>query len=266
LKKRWIISFCIITFLAITSLFWTPSNQLKDQFLPESDINVADVAWLLTSSSFVLLMTPGLSFFYGGMVGRKNVISTMLQSFICLGVVSLVWVVVGFSMAFGSSIGITIDDTYYGIIGNPFNFFQFNILFETIAVINPKKILSGIVINPAAGVMATNPTTAPMQAPNAETFLPLILSKNIQVIIADADAIVVVAKAIAAVPFAAKDEPALKPNHPNQSIPVPNKTKGIFVGICSLFLRFPKVKTPAKAAKPALICTTVPPAKSFMPK
>lgn len=126
IEKRWIISFCIITFLAITSLFWTPSNQLKDQFLPESDINVADVAWLLTSSSFVLLMTPGLSFFYGGMVGRKNVISTMLQSFICLGVVSLVWVVVGFSMAFGSSIGITIDDTYYGIIGNPFDFAFFN--------------------------------------------------------------------------------------------------------------------------------------------
>lgn len=126
IEKRWIISFCIITLLAITSLFWTPTNNLKDQFLPESNINAADVAWLLTSSSFVLLMTPGLSFFYGGMVGRKNVISTMLQSFICLGVVSLVWVVVGFSMAFGSSIGITIDETYYGIIGNPFDFAFFN--------------------------------------------------------------------------------------------------------------------------------------------
>ena len=126
IEKRWIISFSIITILAITSLFWTPSNSLKDQFLPESDINVADVAWLLTSSSFVLLMTPGLSFFYGGMVGRKNVISTMLQSFICLGVVSLVWVVVGFSMAFGSSIGFTIDGTHYGIIGNPLDFTFFN--------------------------------------------------------------------------------------------------------------------------------------------
>ena len=126
IEKRWIISFSIITVLAMTSLFWTPSNSLKDQFLPESDINVADVAWLLTSSSFVLLMTPGLSFFYGGMVGRKNVISTMLQSFICLGVVSLVWVVVGFSMAFGSSIGFTIDGTHYGIIGNPLDFTFFN--------------------------------------------------------------------------------------------------------------------------------------------
>jgi ammonium transporter, Amt family len=126
IEKRWVVSFCIISILAITSLFWTPSNNLKNEFLLESEINVADVAWLLTSSSFVLLMTPGLSFFYGGMVGRKNVISTMLQSFICLGVVSLVWVVIGFSLAFGSSIGFTIDGIHYGIIGNPFDFTFFN--------------------------------------------------------------------------------------------------------------------------------------------
>ncbi|WP_338375948.1 ammonium transporter [uncultured Flavobacterium sp.] len=140
IEKRWIISFCIITILAITSLFWTPSNNLKDQFLPESEINVADVAWLLTSSSFVLLMTPGLSFFYGGMVGRKNVISTMLQSFICLGVVSLVWVVVAFSMAFGSSIGITIDGILYGIIGNPFDFTFFN----NVGVLPHKNLASNL--------------------------------------------------------------------------------------------------------------------------
>jgi Amt family ammonium transporter len=57
-------------------------------FLPESNIN-SDTAWILTASGLVLLMTPGLSFFYGGMVGRKNILSTMLQSFISLGVVSL---------------------------------------------------------------------------------------------------------------------------------------------------------------------------------
>ena len=98
------------------------------------------------------------------------------------------------------------------------------------AEINPMNRLSAIVTNPAAGVIATKPTTAPMEAPKAETFLPLILSKNIQVIIAEAEAMVVVPKAIAAVAFAAKAEPALKPNHPNQSIPVPNKTNGIFEG------------------------------------
>jgi Amt family ammonium transporter len=126
IEKRWVISFALISILAIVSLFWTSSNHLKNQFLPETEINAADVAWLLTSSSFVLLMTPGLSFFYGGMVGKKNVISTMLQSFICLGVVSLVWVVIGFSLAFGSPIGFTIDGTLYGIIGNPFDFAFFN--------------------------------------------------------------------------------------------------------------------------------------------
>lgn len=126
IEKRWIISFALITIVAITSLFWTSSNDLKDQFLSEENINTSDVAWLLTSSSFVLLMTPGLSFFYGGMVGKKNVISTMLQSFISLGVVSLLWVIVGFSLSFGSPIGFEIGGTTYGIIGNPTDFLFFN--------------------------------------------------------------------------------------------------------------------------------------------
>lgn len=75
-----------------------------------------DVAWMLTATGLVLLMTPGLSFFYGGMVRFKNVVSTMLQSFVALGVISLLWVVVGFSLAFGDSVG--------GLIGNPLTFFM----------------------------------------------------------------------------------------------------------------------------------------------
>lgn len=71
---------------------------------------------MLVASAFVLLMTPGLAFFYGGMVDKKNVISTMLQSFAALGVVSILWVIVGFSLAFGESIG--------GIIGNPMTYFN----------------------------------------------------------------------------------------------------------------------------------------------
>jgi len=81
-------------------------------------IVAGDVAWMLTASALVLLMTPGLSFFYGGMVGFKNVVSTMLQSVVALGVISLVWVVVGFSLAFGDSIG--------GYIGNPMTFLLFD--------------------------------------------------------------------------------------------------------------------------------------------
>jgi Amt family ammonium transporter len=80
-------------------------------------IDAGDTAWMLTATGLVLLMTPGLSFFYGGMVRPKNVISTMLQSFVAMGTVSLLWVVVGFSLAFGDSIG--------GIIGDPRTFLFF---------------------------------------------------------------------------------------------------------------------------------------------
>lgn len=81
-------------------------------------IDTGAVAWMLTASGLVLLMTPGLSYFYGGMVNSRNVISTMLQSFVALGVVSILWYVVGFSLAFGDSIG--------GIIGDPRTFLFFN--------------------------------------------------------------------------------------------------------------------------------------------
>src|SRR5258705_13549646 len=65
--------------------------------------NWADITWMLISSALVLLMTPGLAFFYGGMVGKKNVISTMLQSFVATGLISVLGVVVGFGLAFGKS-------------------------------------------------------------------------------------------------------------------------------------------------------------------
>jgi Amt family ammonium transporter len=75
------------------------------------------VAWMLTATGLVLLMTPGLSFFYGGMVRSKNVVSTMLQSFVAMAVISILWIVVGFSLAFGESV--------YGVIGDPRTFFMF---------------------------------------------------------------------------------------------------------------------------------------------
>ena len=116
LEKRWIFAFVCITIIAITSLFWPhQSASTTNGFNDANKINLADVAWLLTASCLVLLMTPGLSFFYGGMVGKKNVISTMFKSFICLGVISLLWVTFGFSLSFGSPIGITINGSHYGI-------------------------------------------------------------------------------------------------------------------------------------------------------
>jgi Amt family ammonium transporter len=80
--------------------------------------NSADIAWVLISTALVFLMTPGLAFFYGGMVHRKNVLSTMIKSVVAAGVITVMWVAVSFSLAFGDSI--------HGIIGNPatFAFFQ----------------------------------------------------------------------------------------------------------------------------------------------
>lgn len=77
----------------------------------------ADIAWIIVSSCLVFLMTPGLSFYYGGMVNQKNVISTILQSFIATGLVGVLWVVIGFSLTFGNS--------FYGIIGDPAQYFFF---------------------------------------------------------------------------------------------------------------------------------------------
>ncbi|MFN2447803.1 MAG: ammonium transporter [Vicinamibacterales bacterium] len=81
---------------------------------PPLDLDGGDVAWMLAAASMVLFMTPGLAFFYGGLVSAKNVISTMLQCIIALGVVSIIWVLVGFSLAFGDSLG--------GVVGDPLTY------------------------------------------------------------------------------------------------------------------------------------------------
>jgi Amt family ammonium transporter len=68
-------------------------------------VDTGDTAWLLISSALVMLMTPGLALFYGGMVRTKNVLGTIMQSFIALGVISIQWVLYGYSLAFGPDIG-----------------------------------------------------------------------------------------------------------------------------------------------------------------
>lgn len=113
-KRKWTIFLVIITLICLGGAFLPDS---VGQWEPDANINTADVAWMITATIFVLMMTPGLSFFYGGMVGKRNVISTILQSFIAMGVISVIWVVVGFSLAFGDDIG--------GVIGNPATFFMF---------------------------------------------------------------------------------------------------------------------------------------------
>lgn len=83
-----------------------------------------DLAWILTSSALVFIMTPGLAFFYGGLVKRKNIINTIMMSAILMGVGSLLWVLIGFSLSFSGDIG--------GVIGNLHWFgLNFNTLTDT---------------------------------------------------------------------------------------------------------------------------------------
>ncbi len=107
LKLKNLTPFAILLVIAIAALFIPAVGATKDV----NAYNPADIAWLLVATALVFLMTPGLAFFYGGMVNRKNVISTMIKSFVATGVVSILWVTVGYSLCFGESLG--------GFIGNP---------------------------------------------------------------------------------------------------------------------------------------------------
>ncbi|MGN6437799.1 MAG: ammonium transporter [Agriterribacter sp.] len=102
--------FYLLALFSITGIF----IPLVGDFDGSKVYNSADITWVLISSALVLLMTPGLAFFYGGMVSKKNVISTMLQSFIATGLISVLWLVFGFGLAFG--------DSFHGFIGNPMEF------------------------------------------------------------------------------------------------------------------------------------------------
>jgi ammonium transporter, Amt family len=105
-----ILPFVLLALVAIIAMFIKPEAD----FVPAADgpqYSNADIAWVLVSTALVFLMTPGLAFFYGGMVNRKNVISTMIKSVVAAGIVGVLWIVCGFSLAFGETIN--------GFIGNP---------------------------------------------------------------------------------------------------------------------------------------------------
>lgn len=108
------VPFLLLLVAALASIFIPSQSHFDDG---GKIYNPADIAWVLVSTALVFLMTPGLGFFYGGMVHRKNVLSTMIKSVVAAGIVTILWIVVGFSLAFGDSIG--------GIIGNPSTFLFF---------------------------------------------------------------------------------------------------------------------------------------------
>ncbi|MEJ6979579.1 ammonium transporter [Pedobacter sp. P351] len=108
-----VLPFLLLVVAVVLGLLF-PSVEVIN--IAENKIDTGDTAWMLVATALVLLMTPGLAYFYGGMVRKKNVISTMLQSLVCMGLITVLWVVFGFSLAFGDDIG--------GIIGNPGTFFM----------------------------------------------------------------------------------------------------------------------------------------------
>src|SRR5215204_2019179 len=89
------------------------------------ELDTGNTAWVLTSAALVLLMTPGLALFYGGMVRAKSVLNMMMMSFGALALISVLWVVYGYSVAFG-------DDVGAGLLGNPAEFFGLSGLMEDV--------------------------------------------------------------------------------------------------------------------------------------
>ena len=110
-------NFLVLALLVPLIWFFGTSYEAATDAAELANLDSGDTAWMVVASAFVLLMTPGLAFFYGGMVDKKHIISTMLQSFVALGVISVLWVLVGFSLCFGDSLG--------GIVGDPRTFLAF---------------------------------------------------------------------------------------------------------------------------------------------
>lgn len=101
-----------------------------DQFAPfgEGGLSAGDTAWVLTAAALVLFMTPGLAFFYGGLSRQKSVLNMMMMSFGSIGVVSVVYVLWGYSMSFASAH--TGESDFFGVFDNPFSLFGLSQLTE----------------------------------------------------------------------------------------------------------------------------------------
>jgi Amt family ammonium transporter len=107
ISAKQVLPFIVLAAIAVIACFIKPVIDFADT----GKYNSADVAWIIVATALVFIMTPGLAFFYGGMVHRKNVLSTMIKSMVAAGIVSVLWIVVGYSLCFGDDIG--------HFIGNP---------------------------------------------------------------------------------------------------------------------------------------------------
>jgi len=118
-----------------------------DQFPVMGVPDSGDTAWMLISAALVLLMTPGLAFFYGGMVRARGVLNMIMMSISAMGVVTVLWVLYGFSIAFGNDKG--------GLIGDPTQYFGLKGLIGGDAA-------TAVIADPAAGVEAVEAVTIPL--------------------------------------------------------------------------------------------------------
>ena len=118
-----------------------------DQFPVLGVPDTGDTAWMLASSALVLLMTPGLAFFYGGMVRAKGVLNMIMMSISAMGVVTVLWVLYGYSLAFGNDVN--------NLFGNPSQYFGLKGLIGGNAV-------AAVVANPTAGVAAVDAVNIPL--------------------------------------------------------------------------------------------------------
>lgn len=129
LTVKTVAPFLVLLLIASFAIFIPTVANFEDK---NGVYNPADISWVLVATALVFLMTPGLAFFYGGMVHRKNVISTMIKSFVAAGIISILWIVVGYSLSFGKSIN--------GIIGDPLT----HLFFKDVASGEPWSLAPSI--------------------------------------------------------------------------------------------------------------------------
>ncbi len=289
----------------------------------------SDTAWILTATALVLFMTiPGLSLFYGGLVRAKNVLSVLMQCFVICCLASVIWLVAGYSLAFGDGGGMNefiggLDNLFMAGIGedtlsgtipeSSFALFQM-----TFAIITPALIIGGfaermrfsavlifttawlllvyapichwvwgggwlgdlgvmdfaggIVVHITAGVAAL--VAAIMLGSRRGFPDQALMPHNMTLTIMGAGMLWVGwfgfngGSALAASPLAASALPPLKPNQPTHIMPAPITVMVMLCGgiaVSGKPRRGPSTIAATRAATPQLICTTVPPAKSYRP-
>jgi Amt family ammonium transporter len=109
----------MVVLCLMTTFAYAQSSQAQSQQTPatEPKIDTGDTAWVLISAALVMLMTPGLAFFYGGLVRRKNVLGVLMQCFIILSVLSVQWILIGYSLSFSPGNGFIGSLSWFGLRG-----------------------------------------------------------------------------------------------------------------------------------------------------